>query len=298
MTVPPVFLLLCLCVGALAQFVDSTLGMAFGITSSTFLLALGTLPLTASASVHTAEIGTTLTAGIAHWRAGNVDRSVFLRIAIPGSLGALLGAHLLARFTLDAARPFVSSLLLVLGVVLLLRFGFGRHVFEPTDRPVRSSALLPLGFVAGFVDAAGGGGWGPIATPTLLTVTGKDPRKVIGTVSASEFLVTLSAVAGFLSGSSYAGVDWRVVLGLLVGGALVAPFAARLARRADPRRFGVFIAGAVLLTNGDQLIRLAGLAGWARVLWLLVVGALIVAVVLRRRPANPAPVLEAFSVGS
>jgi len=277
-----VFLLICALVGVLAQFVDATLGMAFGITSSTFLLLAGTSPLAASASVHTAEIGTTLTAGFAHWRAGNVDRRILLHLAVPGALGAFLGASVLVRVSLSASRPLVSIVLLVLGLVLLWRFGFRRRTLQTSTRTVSGRLLAPLGLVAGFVDAAGGGGWGPIATPTLLALTDHEPRKVVGTVSAAEFLVTLSAVAGFLSGASFMGANWQVVVGLLLGGALVAPFAARLVSRMEPRRFGTLVAALVLLTNGDQLLRLAGAAPLYRLVWLAVV-AVVVAVALRRR---------------
>lgn len=291
------FLLLCLLVGVLAQFVDATLGMAFGITSSSFLLLIGTAPLAASASVHTAEIGTTLAAGLAHWRAGNVDRRILLRLALPGSVGAFLGAGLLARVSLSAARPFVSVILLALGLVLLWRFGIRKEQRIAAGSPVSARALTPLGLVAGFVDAVGGGGWGPIATPTLLTLTDHEPRKVVGTVSASEFLVTVSAVTGFLSGASFAGVNWRVVFGLLLGGAFIAPFAARLVRNLHPRRFGVLVAGMVLLTNGDQLLRLASLPSWYRLLWFVVI-TVVVAVLSFRSSAQPAPTPQPVTIVS
>ena len=272
-----------LVVGVVAQFVDATLGMAFGLTSTTMLTLLGTAPAAASASVHTAEIGTTLISGLAHWRAGNVDRRVLVRLAVPGALGALFGALLLSTFSLTAARPFIASILLVLGLILVARFGLrpSSGSNKAASREPSTRLLAPLGLVAGFIDASGGGGWGPIATPTLLTLASASPRRVIGTVSAAEFLVSLAAVLGFVSGSAYAGVDLRIVAALLLGGALIAPFAARLVRRLDPQRFGLLVGLLVVLFNGDALLRLASAPGLLRLGFLFGVGVLGVYVRLR-----------------
>ncbi|MGA0842237.1 MAG: sulfite exporter TauE/SafE family protein, partial [Candidatus Nanopelagicales bacterium] len=215
--------------GAIAQLVDGTLGMAFGITSSTLLIALGATPVAASAAVHFAEIGTTLASGTSHWLAGNVDKRILIRLAIPGGIGAFLGATLLSSISLSSGRVYMSTLLLVLGLILLIRFGVGLTIIPPiTGRP-RSKLLVPLGSFAGFIDASGGGGWGPVTTPTLLTVTKTQPRRVIGTVSASEFVVAISASAGFIFGMSNQNIDFQVVGGLLLGGVLMAPIAAKLA---------------------------------------------------------------------
>ena len=289
-TVASVLLPLSVLIGALAQLVDSTLGMAFGITSSTFLLLAGASPLAASASVHAAEIGTTLTSGFAHWRAGNIESRILVRLALPGALGAFLGAYLLAGVSLREARPLISTVLLLLGVLLLVRFGLGRHLLRRPGEQTSRRLLVPLGLLAGLVDATGGGGWGPIATPTLLAATSTEPRKVIGTVSASEFLVTVAAVAGFLTGAAFAGTNWTVVAGLLVGGSLIAPFSARLVRRADPGRFGVIVAGAVLAVNGDQLAQFLGAGVTVRLLWLSVVSGLVFVLDRRRRAAQVAAV--------
>lgn len=282
------FLLLSVVVGLLAQFVDSVLGMAFGITSTSFLVLVGATPLVASASVHTAELGTTLVSGVAHWRAGNVDWKVLCRLALPGALGAWAGAHLLAGASVSSARPLVSVIMLLLGVVLMVRFGFSCR--SVGSRRISHRVMPPLGLVAGFVDAAGGGGWGPVATPSLLAMEAGEPRKVVGTVSAAEFLVSASAVTGFLSAAAFAGVDWRAVAGLLAGGALVAPFAARLAAAADPRRFGVLVAGGVLVLNGDQLLRTLDAHIAFRLLWVLGVVAVVVLGRSRQRhlPVCPA----------
>ena len=241
-------------VGALAQLIDGTLGMAFGITSSSLLVALNTTPVAASAAVHFAELGTTFASGASHWRAKNVDWRIVVRLGIPGALGAGLGATLLTRISLSEARLWMSWLLITLGVILLVRFGLGKRLVPTVGKDPSSKLLIPLGSVAGFVDASGGGGWGPITTPTLLTVTDREPRKVIGTVSASEFLVAVAASLGFLLGSATDGLDWEVVAGLLLGGVLMAPFAAFLAGRMPHAPFGTLIGGVVIVTNARTLL--------------------------------------------
>lgn len=223
--------------------------MAFGITSSTLLIALGATPVAASAAVHFAEIGTTLASGTSHWREGNVDKRILIRLAIPGGIGAFLGATLLSSISLSNGRVYMSTLLLVLGLILLIRFGVGLTIIPPiTGRP-RSKMLVPLGGIAGFIDASGGGGWGPVTTPTLLTLTKTQPRRVIGTVSASEFVVAVSASAGFIFGMSNQNIDFKVVGGLLLGGVLMAPIAAKLAGKLPHAPFGALIGGAVLVIN-------------------------------------------------
>jgi len=237
-------------VGALAQLIDGTLGMAFGITSSSLLVALSATPLAASVAVHFAELGTTFASGASHWRAGNVDWRIVVRLGLPGAVGAALGATVLTRFSLTDARVWMSWLLLILGLVLIARFGLDKRLIPTMAKEPTSGLLVPLGAVAGFVDASGGGGWGPITTPTLLSVTALEPRRVIGTVSASEFLVALAASGGFIAGSATANLDWQVVAGLLLGGVLMAPFAALLAGRLPHAPFGTLIGGMVVITNG------------------------------------------------
>ncbi len=257
--------------GAFAQLVDGTLGMAFGITSTTLLIFLGATPVSASAGVHFAEIGTTLASGLSHWREGNVDKKVIWRLGIPGAVGAFIGATVLSAISLSDARIWMSGLLIVLGLVLLLRFGVGASLIPVISSRPKTKLLIPLGSFAGFVDASGGGGWGPITTPTLLTLTKTSPRRVIGTVSASEFLVAVSASAGFVVGA-VAQVQWNVVFGLLIGGVIMAPIAAKLAGRLPPAPFGTAIGGAVVLLNARILLLEFGVA--ANVVW--VVAAVIV----------------------
>lgn len=158
-------------VGAFAQLIDGTLGMAFGVTSSSLLVVLGATPVAASAAVHFAELGTTFASGASHWREKNVDWQIVVRLGVPGAVGALLGATLLSRFSLADAKVWMSWLLIVLGLILILRFSFGIKIVPVVAKKPTSKLLIPLGLVAGFVDTSGGGGWGPITTPTLLSAT-------------------------------------------------------------------------------------------------------------------------------
>ena len=227
-------LLLLAVVGFAAQLVDGALGMAYGVTSTTLLLVIGASPAAASASVHLAEIGTTLASGLSHWRFGNVDWKVVVKVGIPGAIGAFLGATLLSNLSSEAARPLMSGILLALGLYVLLRFTFRALPKPDVSRPLRLPFLAPLGLFGGFIDATGGGGWGPVGTPALLASGRMEPRKVIGTIDTSEFLVSISASVGFFIGLGSQGFDLGWVLALLVGGLIAAPVAAWLVRIMPP----------------------------------------------------------------
>lgn len=240
-------------VGFAAQLVDGALGMAYGVTSTTLLLAIGANPAAASASVHLAEIGTTLASGVAHWRFGNVDWRVVLKIGVPGAIGAFAGATFLSGLSTDAARPLMSILLLSLGAYVLFRFTF-RALPTASPKPLRLRFLAPVGLVGGFLDATGGGGWGPVGTPALLASGRIEPRKVIGSIDTSEFLVSVAASLGFLIGLGAAGFDLGWVLALLVGGMLAAPLAAWLVRFMAPRLLGALVGGLIIFTNVRTLL--------------------------------------------
>ncbi|MFY1699337.1 MULTISPECIES: sulfite exporter TauE/SafE family protein [unclassified Solwaraspora] len=241
-------------VGLLAQLVDGALGMAYGVTSTTLLLLAGIAPASASASVHLAEIGTTLASGTAHWRFGNVDWRVVARIAVPGAIGAFAGATLLSSISTEAAGPWMAGILLALGTYLLVRFA--RPVTARRERPpLRSRFLAPLGLTAGFIDATGGGGWGPVATPALLVSGRMEPRKVIGSVDTSEFLVAAAASIGFLIGLGSQGFVLPIVGALLVGGLIAAPIAAYLVRIVPAQLLGAAVGGLIVLTNSRTLLR-------------------------------------------
>ncbi|MBM0278201.1 sulfite exporter TauE/SafE family protein [Micromonospora tarensis] len=247
-------------VGLVAQLIDGSLGMAYGLTSSTLLLVAGVAPAAASASVHLAEIGTTLAAGVAHWRFGNVDWRVVTRIALPGAIGAFLGATVLSSISTEAAGPWMAGILFALGTYLLVRFARPLRTGRVGGR-LRGRFLGPLGLVAGFVDATGGGGWGPVATPALLVSGRMEPRKVIGSVDTAEFVVAGAASVGFLIGLGTEGFLLPTVAALLIGGLIAAPLAAWLVRIVPAQLLGAAVGGVIVLTNARTLIRSAELGG-------------------------------------
>ncbi|MBE1531930.1 sulfite exporter TauE/SafE family protein [Actinomadura algeriensis] len=242
-------------VGLGAQLVDGSLGMAYGVTSTTLLLAAGTSPAAASATVHLSEIGTTLASGAAHWRFGNVDWRVVAKVGIPGAFGAFAGATFLSRLSTETAAPVMSLILLALGVYVLVRFTRRGPSTANLGKPLRRRFLAPLGVVAGFVDASGGGGWGPVGTPALLASGRMEPRKVIGTIDTSEFLVAVAASLGFLAGLGTAGIHAGQAAALLLGGLVAAPIAAWLVRHLPPAVLGAAVGGVIIVTNARTLLR-------------------------------------------
>jgi uncharacterized membrane protein YfcA len=191
-------------VGLVAQLVDGGLGMGYGVTSSTLLVLAGLTPLAASASVHLSELATNLASGVTHSRLQNVDWRVVLRIAGPGAVGAFLGATVLSAVTTDWAKPIMSVVLGALGLYIIVRFVIG--IRPQLKKQLTIKFLAPLGLFAGFVDATGGGGWGPVATPALLSGGRLEPRKVVGSVDTAEFAVSAAASLGFLMGIGASGI--------------------------------------------------------------------------------------------
>jgi uncharacterized membrane protein YfcA len=193
--------------------------------------------------------------GLAHWRFGNVDWKVVAKIGLPGAVGAFAGAHVLSSLSTAIAAPVMSLILLALGVYLLVRFTFRGLDRRHLGKPMRKRFLGPLGLVAGFVDATGGGGWGPVGTPAILASGRMEPRKVIGSIDTSEFLVAVAASLGFLLSLGSQGIDVRWALGLLAGGLVAAPIAAWLVRHVPPRLLGSLVGGMIVLTNTRTLLR-------------------------------------------
>jgi uncharacterized membrane protein YfcA len=248
-------------VGFMAQLVDGSLGMAYGVTSTTLLLAIaGLTPALASTAVHIAEVGTCAMSGASHWRFGNVDWAKIAWLAIPGGIGAFFGAVVLVSvISAEAAEPIVAIFLFLLGAYVLARFAFNRATQVVQNLPIPRLFLAPLGLIAGFLDAAGGGGWGPISTPTLLSSGRMEPRKVVGTVDTSEFIVALCASIGFLISLSFAQVPWGVVGVLLGGGLIAAPIAAWIVRHLNARVLGTAVGGFILLVNAKTFLEAVGL---------------------------------------
>ncbi len=225
-------------VGFGAQLVDGAMGMAFGVICNTLLVAvMGLPPARASANVHIVETFTTAISGISHAITGNIDKSLFLRLLVPGVVGGVAGAYLLTNIDGATIKPFVLAYLIGIGIYLLVR----GIMFPP--RISKAKVVEPLGLFGGFMDAAGGGGWGPIVTSNLL-VQGVEPRKVVGTVSAVEFFLTLTVSATFLY---HLGLrDFATAtIGLLIGGVMAAPFGAYFAKRI-PMKVMLVLVGTVL----------------------------------------------------
>jgi len=233
-------------IGFLAQMIDGSLGMAYGVSSTTFLLGVGVPPALASASVHLAEVFTTAVSGASHWRLGNVNKEIVKKLLIPGVLGGILGAYILTSIPTNIIKPLVSVYLLIMGVVIL------KKVIGKTDHkttPISSKKMITLGAIGGLFDAIGGGGWGPIVTTTLVA-KGEMPRFTIGSVNLTEFAVTLAESLTFAL--LLQGVAWNMVAGLLIGGVIAAPLGAyatkKLPARALMGMVGLVIIGLSLRT--------------------------------------------------
>ena len=285
--------------GLIAQLVDGSLGMAYGVTSTSVLLAVGTAPAVASASVHLAEVGTTLASGASHWRFGNVDWRVVGILALPGAVGAVLGAYVLVNLT-ESAEPYMALVLLALGVYVLLRFSSRAVAKRVVSGPKPSGKFLgPLGLVAGFLDASGGGGWGPVATSSLLASGRLEPRKVVGSVDTSEFVVALAASIGFLFALASEEIDFTVVLALMIGGVIAAPFAAYIVRLLPARVLGTGAGGLIIITNTRTFLNGIDVNSTIVTVVLLVlavlwIGAIVLAVrtARRERELNEAALVE------
>ena len=228
-------------VGFAAQLVDGALGMAFGVISTTLLISRGVDPAVASASVHAVEVFTTGASGISHVAHRNVNWRLFRRIVIPGMIGGILGAYVLTQISASTARPLVLTYLAAIGLYLLIRAV--RHAHQ--ERKPR--VVEPLGLVGGFLDAAGGGGWGPVVTSNLL-VQGAHPRKVIGTVNTAEFFIALTISATFLLSLQSEALTVAMI-GLLIGGIAAAPLGALVAKRVPARPLLGLVAVILIVTS-------------------------------------------------
>jgi uncharacterized membrane protein YfcA len=221
-------------VGFAAQLVDGALGMAFGVISNTLLVGvLAMPPALASQRVHIVECFTTATSGISHLLHGNVDKQLFLRLLLPGMAGGVLGAYLLSSLDAGAVKPYVLTYLAGIGLYLLWR-----GLFYP-PRITEANLIAPLGLIGGFLDAAGGGGWGPVVTSNLL-IQGADPRKVVGTVNTVEFFLTITVSAVFVFHLGVADLA-GATLGLLIGGLMAAPLGAWAAKHFPARQMLIMV---------------------------------------------------------
>lgn len=236
-------------VGFVAQIIDGALGMAYGVSCSTLLMNLGVSPKLASTAVHTAEVFTTGVSGLSHLRFKNIDKKLFFKIVFPGVVGAMLGAYLISD-VLDGKviKPYISTYLLILGVVILYK-GI-RNISRP-DNTVRYAEVLAI--FGGFMDAVGGGGWGPIVTSNIIN-QGKDPRETIGTVNTAEFFVSFFSTGVFMF---FGGVQsWQIVLGLIVGGVIAAPIGAYLTKVIEKRTLMIAVGVLIIATSSYTLYKI------------------------------------------
>jgi len=234
--------LLFVVVGFVAQMIDGTLGMAYGVSCTTLLLHFGVLPRVATAAVHTAEVFTTGVSGLSHLRFKNIDTHLFFRLVFPGVLGAMVGAYFISEiFDGKLIKPYVAMYLLVLGIIILVK---GIRNKPKVHIAVKRAGWLAL--IGGFLDAVGGGGWGPIVTSNIIN-QGKNPKETIGTVNTTEFFVSFFSTGVFLF---FVGVEsWSVVLGLIAGGVVAAPVGAFFASRVNKRTLMILVGILIILTS-------------------------------------------------
>lgn len=219
-------------IGFIAQLIDGALGMAYGISASSLLLGVGVPPAVVSSTVHAAECFTTGASAISHRAFGNFNKALFLGLLIPGVVGAFLGAYILTMLDGDLIKPYIAGYLLIMGVILIVK------AFRAFPSREVTTHLKPLAFFGAFVDAVGGGGWGPIVGSTLMA-RGSPFRETVGTVNTVEFFVTLSASLGFLIGIGLS--HWNVILGLAAGGVVAAPVGAWVCKHVPQRPFLVIV---------------------------------------------------------
>jgi len=233
--------------GILAQMVDGSIGMAYGVSSTSLLLSIGVPPAAASASVHTAEVFTTFVSGISHWKLKNIDKKLFSSLVIPGVLGGITGAFILSNIDTTIIGPIINAYLIIMGIRIVYK-----AFKNPGEKVTVTIKNWILGVCGGFLDAIGGGGWGPVVTTTLVA-NGQTPRYVIGSVNASEFFVTVAQAATFVT---LLGIKdyWQIIAGLAVGGVIAAPFAAMLVKKIKPKTIMIIVGITVSLLNIRSII--------------------------------------------
>jgi hypothetical protein len=236
--------------GFIAQLIDGALGMAYGVSSNAFFLSLGVPPSIASACIHTSEMFTTAVSGISHFKLGNVDKKIFLRLLIPAVIGGVLGAYILTELPGGKIKPFVSLYLLIMGLWILVK------IVRKTHQIKTKSRLIPLGLAGGFFDAIGGGGWGPIVTTTLVA-NGNHPRYAIGSVNSAEFFVTVAeSITFFATIGTLLFQHWEKIVGLMIGGVIAAPFAAWVCKKL-PHKVLMLLVGLLISGLSIRILYLA-----------------------------------------
>lgn len=273
--------------GMVAQLVDGILGMGYGVSAATLLVAVGMAPAVVSATVHAAKLPTSAVSGLAHFHEGNVDRKIALPLALGGVLGGIIGALALAQTAAGNVKPLVALVLLGLGVRMVYAAVKGR---SERQREYRLSAprLVLLGLFGGGLDAFGGGGWGPTCTSVLMTTDGREPRKLIGSVNTAEVATTAAIVLTFVVRIGAAPFVLKTALPLIVGGMLVAPFAARVCARVNARILAAGVGVTLIALNASTLVGVLGIDWLRPLLWGVsaIAAASVAAVALRQQFAT------------
>ncbi|WP_077328522.1 sulfite exporter TauE/SafE family protein [Virgibacillus siamensis] len=253
-------------IGFFTQLLDGSLGMSAGLSATSVLLSMGLAPAAASVSIHMAELATTAVSGVSHLKFGNIDKPLFKRLIAPGCIGAFVGACLLSYLPGEIIKPYIAGALLLVGFYILVIYVFGKKSLRigqgrrgRKEKPLKKSFLYPLALSAGFLDAIGGGGWGPVNTPVLISRTRMKPKKVIGSVDASEFAVALSVTLGFVVGLGLNDVNWEWAASLAIGGMLAAPIAAWVVKVLPSYILGVLVGGVIIFASMRTVLNSSGI---------------------------------------
>jgi len=238
----------------IAELIDGGIGMGYGVSLTTFLLSIGIGTAVASATVHISEIFTTFFSGMSHFKFGNFDKKIFTYLLIPGIVGGILGSYLSVKLQdISFIKPFISGILLVLGVLIIIKYIKNKEYTIYSTPRIRK--IVPIGFIAAFVDAIGGGGWGPIATPSLIA-SNSNPKKTIGSVNFAEFFVTLAISITFLI--MLPEINWSIVLFMIIGGIIAAPIAAMITKRLPLRTVGISVGCLIIILSLRTILNSIG----------------------------------------
>ncbi|MBI4357261.1 MAG: sulfite exporter TauE/SafE family protein [Gammaproteobacteria bacterium] len=237
----------------IAELIDGTIGMGYGVSLTTFLLSFGMGTAMASAVVHISEIFTTFVSGVSHFKIGNFDKKIFICLVIPGVIGGAAGAYSAVKFqNASLIKPFISSILLLLGLLIIIKYIKKREFLEQEYQTPRKSHLIPLGLIASFIDAIGGGGWGPISTPALI-INNTNPKKAIGSVNFAEFFVTLSISLTFFL--AMPKIEWDLLIFMIAGGIIAAPIAAIAMNKLPHRALGIIVGCLVVFLSIKTILK-------------------------------------------
>lgn len=241
----------------IAQLIDGGLGMGYGVSLTSLLLSIGVGTAIASAAVHISEIFTTLVSGVSHFKIGNFDKKIFTYLVISGVIGGAIGAYTAVKFqNASLIRPFVSGILLLMGLLIIIKYVKKREILEQEYKIPRRRHLIPLGLVASFIDAIGGGGWGPISTPALI-VNNTHPKRAIGSVNFSEFFVTLSISLTFFL--TIPKIEWGIIAPMIIGGVVAAPIGAMITKKLPHRVLGIVVGCLIIFLSLRTILKATGI---------------------------------------